>query len=165
MGMCRPTTEEIGRVEPKRRRPTVSVIVASSLLPTPQKLKTPFRVAPPYHLARRQSELRPPVVRLETYRSMARTMAPLRNHRHAVRETSSLDAATAPDHRPAPSRSRQRAPRLVHVEWRTSAALRALALLTAKTSERRCRRRRRRPFDASLQRPAWQRHRMRHPQQ
>ena len=134
-------------------------------MPTPLKLKTPFRVAPPYLLVQRLRSCPPSVACRETLRSTMKSMLPRRNHRLAASAMPSPAAATAQDHRPAPSRGRQHAHWLVPVAWRINAALRARVLTTARTSERRCRRRQRRLFGAFLQLPKRLRLRRQQPQQ
>ncbi|KAI2492330.1 hypothetical protein MHU86_22236 [Fragilaria crotonensis] len=81
-------------------------------------------------------------------------MVPLANHRCVDSDKSFSAVATARDRRPVLCHGRQLAPRLVPVELRTGAALRAAASTTARTSERRCRRRQQRPSDASSPVPA-----------
>ena len=133
----------------------MSVIVASSWLPRARKFKIQRRVARSYHPVQRAS-VRP--LSAGSCRAMSRykttTMVQLVNHRRVDSDKSSNAAATAPDRRPVPCHGRQLALRLVPVEWRASAALRALASTTARTSERCCRRRPRRHYGASSPVPA-----------
>ena len=121
----------------------VSVMVASSLLPTPQKLKTPFRVARPYHLVQCVSGSPPSVgsCRETNLCTSTMTMVLLANHHRVGRDTSYSAVATAQDPRPVPCHGRQLALWLVPVEWRASTAPRALASTTARTSARCCHRR------------------------
>ena len=111
-------------------------MVASLLLPTPQKLKTPFRVARPYHLVQRVSGSPPSVGSCQETNlcTSTTTMVLLANHHRVGRDTSSSTVATAQDPRPVPCHGRQLALWLVPVEWRASAAPRALASTTVRTS-------------------------------
>ena len=133
----------------------MSVIVASSWLPRARKFKIQRRVARSYHPVQRAS-VRP--LSAGSCRVMSRctttTMVQLANHRRVDSDKSSSVAATAPDHRPVPWHGRQPAPRLVPAELRTSAALRAAASTTVRTSERRYRPRQPRHSDASSPVPA-----------
>ena len=133
----------------------MSIIVASSCQPRARKFKTQRRVArsyPPVHRVR----VCPLSVgsRRETTRTSTTTMVQLVNLRCVDNDTSSSAAATVQDHRPVPRHGRQLALQLVPVELRTSAALRALASTTVRTSERRCRRRQQRHSDVFSPVPA-----------
>ena len=131
----------------------MSVIVASSPVRHPNS-KTPVLLAArPYRTVLRA---RPPSVGScrETTRQTTTTMVPLANHHLVVSDKSSSAAATAQDHRLVLCHGRQPVQQLVRAELPTSAALRALASTTAKTSERRCHRRLQRHFAASSPVPA-----------
>ena len=144
----------------------MSAIVASSRMPTPQKLQTLIRVAPPYYLVQRLRVCPPSVgsSRATTLHISKTTMVRLVNHRRVGSETSSLAAVTAHALRPAPTRGRQLAHWPAPVALQISAALRALASATARTSERSCQRRQR-PFAVFLPPPARRPPRRHHHQQ
>ena len=133
----------------------MSVIVASRCQPRARKFKTPRRVARSYPTVQRAS-VRPLSVRSRcmTTRTSTQTMVPFMNHRSVDSARSFSAAVTAPDRRPVLCHGQQLAHKLVPAELRTSAALRAAASTTARTSERRCRRRQQRLSDVSSQAPA-----------
>ena len=133
----------------------MSVIAASCCPPRARKFTILRREARSYHSVQRAS-VRPLSVRSRraTTRTSTTTMVQLANHHCVDSDKSSSAAATARDHRPVPWHGRQLALRLVPVEWQASAALRALASTTARTSERRCHRRPPRHYGASSPVPA-----------